>query len=1273
MAINERATVDLSVNGKKAQQELEGLRKKAQDLRRQLDAATQAGDTKGIKRITSALNQTEREMRKVERAAFDVNKVINNLSGASINDINRAIRQMTRQMNALPRGTAEWKRYRTEIERCRAELRNLNTEGRQAEGWLSRANGAFNKWGAGITAAIAAVTGLTLTINKMRDIAKEKEDAQAQLQALTGLDDDSIAWLTRQAEQLSTSMTDGGLRIRQSATEILQAYQLVGGAKPELLENKEALNQVTVETMRLAAASGMDLRQAVDGVTLAMNQYGAAADEVSRYVNTLAAGAKFGSAEVDSVTQAVRRAGVAASAADIPIESLVGAIEMLAERGIKDEVAGTGLRSFFIKLEAMAEDTRPSVVGLQTALDNLRAKGLEATDIQKMFGLETYTVAQAMIDGADKVRYYTEAVTGTTAAVEQAAVNSDTAAARAAQASNKMRELGAELGTRLTPLITAGAQAATVMMQALIGLVDIIARNSTTVLALAAAIAAFTLQAKLSATWSKVMVAMSAARIAADNAEYAAKTKLARVLVLLRGGFQKLSAAITRNPLGLLAAAAAFVITKFVELNRQARETKEELDRIRNATRDAAQAAADSVREEQEKIVSLMSIARDMNNTYDQRAAAIAELHKVNADYLGDLTAENALTEEGIGIANRYIKLLGQRALLREAQSGRAKVFAQIQDELNELYQQQGTEGLGTPVRTAAQFVRPDTSTGQHYTVGAIRRGSRQLDALAAAYQDFTATINDLQREIITAEAEARKGDAAATTTTTATTTTAATTATADPLAEYKRRAKAIEEQRDAELTAEKIAYERGEKALAEHEQAMLEIQIRAARARQDILLETATGETAEYDRIELEIQQLINRLAETAAARDDNGGTRRTAEEALGILEDAYARDLLTYTEYERAKAATARLYAEQAAGDRKAAEKEAADWIAEYVKQTADEWRQEQLAKADYYAERGLITAQQAEKARAKIEKEYRKRKEQENAEDDESSLKSIADKARKAWNDISPLFQASSQLVQANLAAEEAAINRRYDKEIEAAEGNDKRIKQLEEARDAELARARTEANKKAMAIQIAQAMATTAVGILNAWASSMQMGPILGPIYGAAMTAIMVAQAAIQIAAIKKQQQAQAAGYYTGGYTTRAADDRREAGVVHANEFVATAAAVRNPAVRPMLDLIDRAQRSNTVAALTRADIAAAAGARTAPAAAMTMPPATAATATPATGGTDPATAKIIDTLRRIDRRMDRPLAAYTYVTGKGGTQEAQRMADAMQANARRGKR
>lgn len=39
---------------------------------------------------------------------------------------------------------------------------------------------------------------------------------------------------------------------------------------------------------------------------------------------------------------------MAANDAGIPIEQLVGTIETLAEKGIKDEVAGTGLKTFSI-------------------------------------------------------------------------------------------------------------------------------------------------------------------------------------------------------------------------------------------------------------------------------------------------------------------------------------------------------------------------------------------------------------------------------------------------------------------------------------------------------------------------------------------------------------------------------------------------------------------------------------------------------------------------------------------------------------------------------------------------------------------------------------------------------------------------------------------------------------------------------------------------------------------------------------------------------------
>lgn len=81
--------------------------------------------------------------------------------------------------------------------------------------------------------------------------------------------------------------------------------------------------------------------------------------------------------------------------------------------------------------------------------------------------------------------------------------------------------------------------------------------------------------------------------------------------------------------------------------------------------------------------------------------------------------------------------------------------------------------------------------------------------------------------------------------------------------------------------------------------------------------------------------------------------------------------------------------------------------------------------------------------------------------------------------------------------------------------------------------------------------------------------------------------------LQIATIRKQHQAEAAGYYSGGYTG-GRRYRREAGVVHEGEFVANHQAVNNSSIRPAFDLIDRAQRSNTVGSLTADDISRALG-------------------------------------------------------------------------------
>lgn len=156
-------------------------------------------------------------------------------------------------------------------------------------------------------------------------------------------------------------------------------------------------------------------------------------------------------------------------------------------------------------------------------------------------------------------------------------------------------------------------------------------------------------------------------------------------------------------------------------------------------------------------------------------------------------------------------------------------------------------------------------------------------------------------------------------------------------------------------------------------------------------------------------------------------------------------------------------------------------------------------------------------------------------------------------------------------------------------------------------------------------------------------------------------IGIATAAAKIALITAAfQTAKSAlgNFYTGGYTGSGAWDQPQ-GIVHSDEFVANRFAVANPNLRPIFDVIDVAQRTGNVGNLTAEDIAAVAGSgkstRTVPAKA---PGASATTTT-----NDPAmVAMLVEctrALRKLKNRLDDPLVAETYVTGKRGINQAQR--------------
>lgn len=189
--------------------------------------------------------------------------------------------------------------------------------------------------------------------------------------------------------------------------------------------------------------------------------------------------------------------------------------------------------------------------------------------------------------------------------------------------------------------------------------------------------------------------------------------------------------------------------------------------------------------------------------------------------------------------------------------------------------------------------------------------------------------------------------------------------------------------------------------------------------------------------------------------------------------------------------------------------------------------------------------------------------------------------------ALGEINSMLGAVSAYMQACSDLETAKIKKNYEAQINAAGNNSKKREKLEKQRDEEIRKAKTKENKKAMTIEIAQAIASTAMAAINAYSSAAAI-PVSGWILAPIAAGLATAAGMLQIATIKKQHQAEQAGYYSGGYTG-GKNYRKEAGVVHEGEFVANHDAVNNSRIAPVFELLDRAQRTNRVGSLTAKDV------------------------------------------------------------------------------------
>lgn len=285
----------------------------------------------------------------------------------------------------------------------------------------------------GVTGGIAAFGGILKgAYNEM----KVFEQGVADLSAITGATGKDLEYLKNQSIDLGKG-TKGG------ATAVVEAYKLIASAKPELLENVQALNQVTEAVLTLSKASGMEMPAAAIALTDAMNQFNAPAEQAGIFIDALANGAKYGSAEIPQVTEALLKFGAVAKSSNVSIQESTALIELLAENGLKGADAGTALRNVLLKLSApdalpkrakeefdrlgiSLETLKDKSIPIQQKLELLKPLLKDNASIVKIFGLENATAAINVLSHTDRLKDLTSKMFENGTAADQAAKRYDT-------------------------------------------------------------------------------------------------------------------------------------------------------------------------------------------------------------------------------------------------------------------------------------------------------------------------------------------------------------------------------------------------------------------------------------------------------------------------------------------------------------------------------------------------------------------------------------------------------------------------------------------------------------------------------------------------------------------------------------------------------------------------------------------------------------------------------------------------------------------------------
>lgn len=422
-----------------------------------LSAVISCDTTQFNRAINKAKETLEKYKNKTDNASKSIQDNVT-VSNSQIASYNRVIRTLDKVASGTMTTTQQEKALTNQIKELKMQWANLSSEAkrsdfgralsescrtaqsqlRQIQTQMSQVSGSMKgiggiKTGSGFmslaTSGIAMATGIGTAaaafdvlkgaIMDNIETASNFEASVSRITSLTGASSETIDSLKRSAMELGATTT-------QSASEVMEAFGMIGSKSPSLLGDADALAEVTKNCIMLSEAANMDLGTAATAVTGILNQFGIEANRSAEIVNLLAAASQQGAGDVGYLNTAIVNCGSVAGTLGISVNQVVAVLEQLAQSGVDASSAGNQLKNIMLKLESSSDNNlKPSVVGLTTALQNLGDEHLSTTDLTKKFGTENVAAALTLIKTAESAEKLTQSITGTNTAEEQQKTNND--------------------------------------------------------------------------------------------------------------------------------------------------------------------------------------------------------------------------------------------------------------------------------------------------------------------------------------------------------------------------------------------------------------------------------------------------------------------------------------------------------------------------------------------------------------------------------------------------------------------------------------------------------------------------------------------------------------------------------------------------------------------------------------------------------------------------------------------------------------------------------